>query len=120
MGRSLARRLHRRTELAPRLRDNDRIREAGFGRAKVREFGPSDIRRLLDFIRKEIARRTPKGKKPREVTAATLARHLRQLGACLEASIAEGYATENPVRKLHKTAWPRVTKSRPASTPTTS
>jgi integrase len=77
-----------------------------FGRAKVRDLRAADVRRLLDRIRRE--------HEPHEVTGATLAKHLRQLGACLEAAIAEGYATANPVRKLHKTARPRVAKSRPA------
>src|SRR5436189_55028 len=75
--------------------------------------------RLLDVIReanKARTRKTPKGAVPasRETSPATLAKHLRQLGACLEAAIAEGYATENPVRRLHKTARPRVQKQRPA------
>ena len=77
-----------------------------FGRAKVRDLRASDVRRFLDRIRAE--------NEPREVTPATLAKHLRQLGSCLEAAIAEGYATENPVRKLHDSARPHVAKSRPS------
>jgi integrase len=51
---------------------------------------------------------------PPAVAPATLAKHLRQLGACLQAAVTEGYATDNPVRRLSKTARPKVAKSRPA------
>jgi integrase len=60
------------------------------------------------------ARGAKLGEPARQVSPATLAKHLRQLGACFEAAIAEGYAERNPVRELHKTARPRVAKSRPA------
>jgi integrase len=90
-----------------------------FGRSKVRDLRAADVRRFLDVIRdtnKARTRQTKDGVKPapRETSPATLAKHLRQLGACLEAAIAEGYATENPVRKLHKTARPKVQKPKPA------
>jgi integrase len=77
-----------------------------FGSVKVRDLNPADVRRLLERIREANA--------PRTVSPATLAKHLRQLGACLEAAIAEGYAERNPVRELHKTARPKVAKSKPA------
>ena len=38
----------------------------------------------------------------RDVSPATLAKHLRQLGACLQAAVTEGFAAENPVRGLSK------------------
>lgn len=90
-----------------------------FGNAKVRDLSAGDVRRFLDAIRKaQTARRAidPKtGERPvTEVSAATLAKHLRQLGACLQAAVSEGYATENPVRLLSKSARPKVAKSRPA------
>jgi integrase len=93
-----------------------------FGKAKVRDLDASDVRRFLDAIRAAYAkraqqaneRRAAKGEPPREVSPATLAKHLRQLGACLEAAISEGYAERNPVRELHKTARPKVAKGRPA------
>jgi integrase len=90
--------------------------KAVFGRTRVRDLGAADVRRLLDHIRKENTKRY-RGRKDsptRQVAPATLAKHLRQMGACLEAAISEGYAAENPVRKLHKTARPKVVKSRPA------
>lgn len=90
-----------------------------FGSAKVRDLDPSDVRRFLDHVRSETLVRRNQHRKPddppaAEVSPATLAKHLRQLGACLQAAVAEGYATENPVRRLHKTARPKVAKSRPA------
>ena len=76
--------------------------KAVFGSTKVRDLDASDVRRFLDAIRAK------NGDRSREVSPATLAKHLRQLGACLEAAIAEGYAERNPVRQLHKTARPKV------------
>jgi integrase len=91
--------------------------KAVFGKAKVRDLDASDVRRLLDHIRDTDAHRRGRSKdetvRAGSVSPATLAKHLRQLGACLEAAIAEGYAERNPVRELHKTARPKVTKSRP-------
>jgi integrase len=90
--------------------------KAVFGSRKVRELEPADVRRFLDHVREQnVARQKPReDEQPREVSPATLAKHLRQLGACLQAAIAEGYAERNPVRELHKTARPRVARSRPA------
>jgi integrase len=87
-----------------------------FGSRKVRELEPADVRRFLDHVREQnVSRQRPrKGEDLREVSQATLAKHLRQLGACLQAAIAESYADRNPVRGLHKSARPRPTKSRPA------
>ena len=87
-----------------------------FGGSSVRELRTKDVRRFLDVIREaNVERRViPEGKMAPDVSPATLAKHLRQLGACLQAAITEGYATENPVRLLSKTAKPRVAKSRPA------
>jgi integrase len=87
-----------------------------FGSRKVRDLTAGDVRRLLDHVRADFRRRRPakEGEEQREVSQATLAKHLRHLGACLEAAVSEGYAWENPVRKLHKTARPKVAKSRPA------
>jgi integrase len=91
--------------------------KATFGNAKVRDLGTGDVRRFLDHIRDEHTRRHAESKdeavRSREVSPATLAKHLRQLGACFEAAIAEGFASENPCRKLHKSARPRVAKSTP-------
>ena len=87
--------------------------KAAFGTRKIRDVTTGDVRRLLDRIRAEHAERG-KTSTARELSPATLAKHLRQLSACFEAAISEGYATDNPVRKLHKSARPRVAKSRPA------
>lgn len=91
--------------------------KAVFRTAKVRDLDASDVRRLLDHIRQEDAHRRARSKdetvRKGALSPATLAKHLRQLGACLEAAIAEGYAERNAVRELHKTARPKVAKSRP-------
>jgi integrase len=87
-----------------------------FGAVKVRDLTSTDVRQFLERIRRANADRhqAKEGQPLREVSPATLAKHLRQLGACLQAAIGEGYATENPVRSLHKTAKPKVAKSRPS------
>ena len=89
-----------------------------FGNAKVRDLSAGDVRRFLDLIRKNNLERRSRNRKPEDgppadVSPATLAKHLRQLGACLQAAVSEGYASENPVRLLHKSARPKVAKSRP-------
>jgi integrase len=87
----------------------------------VRDLDAGDVRRFLEAIRQENARRlrrenerrAKRGEPAREVSPATLAKHLRQLGACLEAAQAEHYAETNAVRELPKGARPRVPKSPP-------
>jgi integrase len=80
-----------------------------FGQTKARDLTAGDVRRLLDFIRRDSLDR-----RGVEAAPATLAKHLRQLGACLQAAVVEGFAVENPVRRLHKTARPKIAKRRPA------
>jgi integrase len=72
-----------------------------FGPRKVRDLGPGDVRHLLEQLR-------GRGSSP-----ATQAKHLRQLGACLQAAVTEGYTSKNAVRLLHKSARPKVSKSLP-------
>lgn len=85
-----------------------------FGKTTVRDLDSSDVRRFLDHIREANRRPANETRPAHEASAATLAKHLRQLGACFEAAISEGYAERNPVRELHRTARPKVAKSRPA------
>ena len=87
--------------------------KAVFGSRKVRSLRVSDIDRFLEHVRYENARRTPEGKEPRQVSDSTLAKHLRQLGACLEAAVRRGYASTNPVRMMDKGTRPRVQDSEP-------
>lgn len=79
-----------------------------FGRTAVRDLRAADVRRFLDLVR---ACNRERG---REVSPATLAKHLRQLGACLQAALSEGHARENPVRALHKTFKPKVRRPEPS------
>ena len=53
-------------------------------------------------------------KPPREVSSTTLAKHLRHLGACLQAAKAERLIAENPVRLLASSAKPKAVKKRPS------
>ena len=87
-----------------------------FGAVKVRDLTTADVRQFLETIRRAYLERHPveEGEPQRQVSPATLAKHLRALGACLQAASAEGYASENVVRGLHKTSRPKVTKSRPS------
>jgi len=78
-----------------------------FKSANVRDIRPADVSRLLEGIA-----RKPRTRK--KVTQSTLAKHLRQLGSCLGAAVSEGYASENPVSRLHSTRRPKVSKSAPA------
>jgi integrase len=86
-----------------------------FGSVKVRDLSPTDVRRFLAHIQKANSeRRRPKEGEPAPaVSPATLAKHLRQLGACLQAAVDENYATENPVRQLPRSLRPKAAKSRP-------
>jgi integrase len=89
-----------------------------FGNVKVRDLDVSDVRRFLDHVAAEHKRRrassTDEAVRSSDVSPATLAKHLRQLGSCLQAAVSEGYGTGNPARRLHKTVRPKVTKSRPS------
>ena len=89
-----------------------------FGSVRVRDLDSGDVRRFLDEIRKAQAPRRvvdpETGERPVvEVSQATLAKHLRQLGACLQRAVEEGYAIDNAVRMLSKSARPKVAKSAP-------
>jgi len=89
-----------------------------FGQTKIRDLDVADIRRFMNHIAQEHQKRRASSREEaiREaaVAPATVAKHLRQLGACLQAAVTEGYASENVVRRLHKSARPKVGKSAPA------
>lgn len=90
--------------------------KATFGRTKVRELDTRDVQRFLDHIAAEHLRKQRR-RKPEErqpISQATLAKHLRQLGSCLSAAVAEGYAVENPVSKIHSSRRPKAERPLPA------
>jgi hypothetical protein len=97
-------------------------------RSGVQTFATSpagDVRRFLELIRDDVRKRRlrnrrPHGAPPDDVSPATLAKHLRQLGACLQAAHTEGYAHANPVRQLHKTARRRSARAGRRTTQATS
>jgi integrase len=90
--------------------------KATFGKNKVRELDTGDVQRFLEHIASEHlrkqSRRNPEQPKP--VSQATLAKHLRQLGSCLSAAAAEGYAAENPVSRIHSSRRPKAERPLPA------
>jgi integrase len=69
--------------------------KALFGRRPVRQLGPADIAQFNVALR-DIG-----------CSASTRAKHLRVLGACLEAAVFYGYADSNPVRRLPPAQRPR-------------
>jgi integrase len=66
-----------------------------FGRRDVRRLGPEDIARFSSLLRE-------KG-----CSSSTRAKHLRVLGACLQAAVYYRYAESNPVRELPPAQRPR-------------
>jgi len=95
-------------------RDTVAYAKRAFGSKKVRDLGEADIRRFLELIRGANEKGATGETPARQVSDATLARHLRTLGVCLQAAVSADYAAENPVRKLHKTHRPRPQKARPS------
>jgi integrase len=69
-----------------------------FGHKIVRRLTAADIAEFNAFLRE----------KP--ITASTRAKHLRVLGACLQAAIPAGYAASNPVRELPRQQRPKPEK----------
>jgi len=80
------------------------------GGKQLRKLTPADIRVFLDHVERVNRKRTP----PRQVSPTTLAKHLRQLGACLQAAKTERLISENPVRLLASSAKPKAQKKRPS------
>ncbi len=66
-----------------------------FGNKLVRKLGPSDIAAFSVLLRKN------------KLTDSTRAKHLRVLGACLNAAVSYGYAGRNPVQHLPRSEKPR-------------
>jgi integrase len=86
-----------------------------FGHKKVGALRKGDILALLAKAREDYRKRRPakEGEAQSEVSPATLARHLRQLSACLQAAIPD-HAKANPIRSLDKTSRPKVASKRPS------
>jgi integrase len=66
-----------------------------FGSQRVRRIAPEDIARFNGILRE------------RGCSASTRAKHLRVLGACLQAAVSYRYADSNPVRELPSAQRPR-------------
>jgi len=80
------------------------------GKKPLRKVSTSDVRAFLDHIERTHQLREP----PREVSSTTLAKHLRHLGACLQAAKLERKISENPVRLLAPSAKPKSMRKRPS------
>jgi integrase len=80
------------------------------GKKPLRKVTTSDVRAFLEHIERTNRSRKP----PREVSSTTLAKHLRHLGACLQAAKLERKIGENPVRLLAPSAKPKSKKKRPS------
>lgn len=80
------------------------------GKKPLRKVTTADVRAFLEHVE-----RVNRGRKhPREVSSTTLAKHLRHLGACLQAAKVERLIAENPVRLLAPSARPKPQKKRPS------
>jgi integrase len=66
-----------------------------FGHRRVRQLRPADVGSFNAFLRE------------RGISPSTRAKHLRVLGACLQAAVSHGYAGRNAVRDLPKSEKPR-------------
>jgi integrase len=86
------------------------------GRKYIAKLTVADVRKVLELVEKDYRERhKPKpGEKPREVSPTTLAKHLRQLSACLESAVAEGLLAVNPCKRLPKSLKPKLRKKAPA------
>jgi integrase len=90
--------------------------QATFGSVKLRALDTSDIDRFLQTIRRDYTKRhvDRPDEPPRVVSDSTLSKHLRQLGACLQAAVVAGYLDTNPVRIMHRSSKPRPVKKKPS------
>src|SRR5215210_412663 len=84
--------------------------KVAIGNKPLRKVTTADVRAYLAYVERANRER----KRPRDVSPTTLAKHLRHLGACLEAAKAERLIAENPVRLLAPSARPKPTKKRPS------
>lgn len=87
-----------------------------FGQKAIRKLTVTDISALLAHIEAAHEKR----QKPdadgnvTPITETTLAKHVRQLGSCLEAARLAKLIPENPVRFLHDSAKPQAAKKNPS------
>jgi integrase len=80
------------------------------GQKPLRKVTTSDVRGFLDHIERVHRLRNPS----QEMSSTTLAKHLRHLGACLQAAKLERRISENPVRLLAPSAKPKAKRKRPS------
>jgi integrase len=83
-----------------------RVARDTFGYSELRDLDTSDLRRFLQRLDDE-ARIRSKAEEPKGLTDSTLAKHLRNLRACLQAAV-PAYLATNPVDDLHVSIRPRA------------
>jgi integrase len=88
--------LERKATTVDSYRSSMQFAKEVLGNKPVRRLGPEDITRFNDFLRE----------RPRS-SPSTRARHIRVLGACLQAAYRHRYAASNPVRELSPAQKPR-------------
>jgi integrase len=87
--------LERKPSTVGSYRSTINLAKEMFANNRVRRLGPEDITRFNESMR------------TRGASTSTRAKHLRVLGACLQAAFRHRYAAANPVRELHPALKPR-------------
>lgn len=87
--------LERKSSTVRSYRPTINLASEVFGSTPVRRLTPEHISRLNRVMR------------AKELSASTRAKHLRVLGACLQAALRHGFAGRNPVRDLPSSERPR-------------
>jgi integrase len=87
--------LERKPSTVDSYRSTINLAKEVFANKCVRRLGPEDITRLNEVMR------------GRGASTSTRAKHLRVLGACLQAALRHRYSAANPVRELHPALKPR-------------
>jgi integrase len=87
--------LERKPSTVASYRSTINLAKEVFANKRVRRLHPEDIARFNEIMR------------ARGASTSTRAKHLRVLGACLQAALRHRYAAANPVRELHPGMKPR-------------
>ena len=87
--------LERKPSTVDSYRSTINLAKEVFANKRVRRLRPEDITRFNESMR------------ARGASTSTRAKHLRVLGACLQAAYRHRYAAANPVRELHPALKPR-------------
>jgi hypothetical protein len=98
--------LERKPSTVGSYRSTINLAKEMFANKPVRRLGPEDITRFNESMR------------TRGASTSTRAKHLRVLGACLQAAFRHRYAAANPVRELHPALKPDRSEKKPPTSRT--